>query len=63
MTGRRAALGGDPLDASSLHANLPGLADSDVYVCGPASMAESVTAALRVCGVPRRQIHVESFAL
>jgi predicted ferric reductase len=61
VTGRRSELGGDPLSAAALRANVPGLAAHDVYVCGPPGMAGAATRALRAAGVPRRQIHHESF--
>jgi predicted ferric reductase len=62
VTGRRSELGTDPLSASALLANVPDLRQHDVYVCGPAGMTDAVSAALRSAGVPRRQIHSESFA-
>jgi predicted ferric reductase len=61
VAGHRAELGLDPLSAGELQANVPGLARHDVYVCGPAGMTAAVTRALRIAGVPRRQIHHESF--
>jgi predicted ferric reductase len=61
VTGRRTQLGYDPLSAQALTANIPDLRERDVYVCGPNGMATSVIAALRAAGVPRRQIHHESF--
>src|SRR4051812_25567142 len=60
-TGRRAELGADPLAPAVLLANVPGLARHDVYLCGPPGLTASVTEALRRAGVPRRQIHTESF--
>jgi predicted ferric reductase len=60
IVGSRAQLGGDPLAAPSL-ARIPALIEHDIYVCGPHEMQESVTHALRSLGVPRRQIHTESF--
>jgi ferredoxin-NADP reductase len=45
-----------------LLANVPGLARHDVYLCGPPGMTAAVTRSLRTAGVPRRQIHRESFA-
>jgi ferredoxin-NADP reductase len=44
-----------------LRANIPGLAQHDVYVCGPAGMTDAVIRELLVAGVPRRNIHRESF--
>jgi predicted ferric reductase len=60
VVGSRRELGGDPLALESL-AQLPNLADHDVYLCGPAPMQAGVTKALRDLGVPRRHIHVESY--
>jgi predicted ferric reductase len=61
VTGRRTDLGGDPLSASVLTANIPDLAEHDVYLCGPTGMTDSAKTALRQAGVPRRRIHHESF--
>ena len=61
VIGRRAELGRDPLSARALLANIPDLKRHEVFLCGPDGMAESVTAALRAAGVPRGQIHYESF--
>ena len=41
---------------------LPQLADSDVFVCGPAAWASAVVADLRRAGVARRDIHREDFS-
>jgi predicted ferric reductase len=59
--GRRADLGYDPMSAASLTANVSDLVDHDVYLCGPPGMTAAAMAALRRAGVPRRQIHHESF--
>lgn len=40
---------------------LPGLADHEVYLCGPETMAEEAVRSLRAAGVRRRRIHRESF--
>ncbi len=61
LAGHRRELGYDPLSAGALAANLPDLREHDVYVCGPEGMTAAVTAALRGAGVPRRQIHTETF--
>jgi predicted ferric reductase len=61
LPGRRRELGYDPLSTGALTANLPDLREHDVYVCGPDGMTAAVTAALRGAGVPRRQIHTETF--
>jgi ferredoxin-NADP reductase/DMSO/TMAO reductase YedYZ heme-binding membrane subunit len=51
------------MDARSLVALAPGLADRDVYVCGPDGFAGAVVASAREAGVPPARIHHESFAL
>jgi predicted ferric reductase len=61
VVGSRRQLGRDPLSATSLTAIVPDLARHDVYLCGPAGMAESVKKSLRAVGVARRHIHHESF--
>ncbi len=58
LVGPRAA---DPLSAQRLLRLAPDLADHDVYLCGPDELRESVTAELRRAGVPRRQIHSETY--
>ncbi|MCG6493928.1 ferric reductase-like transmembrane domain-containing protein [Kitasatospora sp. A2-31] len=40
---------------------LPGLADHEVYLCGPEAMAEEAARSLRAAGVRRGRIHRESF--
>jgi predicted ferric reductase len=61
VLGRRADLGGDPLSATALRANIPDIAEHDVYLCGPPGMTAAVTRELRIAGVPRRHVHQESF--
>ncbi|MEU6091125.1 ferredoxin reductase family protein [Streptomyces sp. NPDC047085] len=51
------------ITAESMRATFPGLADHDVYVCGPHGFAQDVYGALRAAGVPDRRIHHESFEL
>jgi predicted ferric reductase len=60
IVGSRAELGGDPLMAQSL-TQIPALREHDVYLGGPHDMQVSVERELRAAGVPRRQIHTESF--
>ena len=55
--GRRA----DPLSAATLARLVPGLPAHDVYICGPPGMTHEARHVLRQAGVPRRQIHHESF--
>jgi ferredoxin-NADP reductase len=61
VVGSRAELGWDPLSPEGLTRIVPGIADHDVYVCGPEGMMTAAIAALRDAGVPRRHIHHESF--
>jgi ferredoxin-NADP reductase len=61
LTGSRIDLGGDPLTPAALAAHVPGLTRHDVYLCGPDGMTADVARSLRAAGVPRRQIHHESF--
>jgi predicted ferric reductase len=60
LTGPR---GGVRLDAPALAALAPGLADRDVYVCGPDGFTSAIAAAAREAGVPGDRIHHESFAV
>ncbi|MGO4254711.1 ferric reductase-like transmembrane domain-containing protein [Paenarthrobacter sp. TAF1] len=39
----------------------PGIADADVYVCGPTPWAASVIREVRAAGVPDEQVHYERF--
>lgn len=61
IVGSRIELGWDPLSPVGLTRIVPGIADHDVYVCGPDGMMTAAIAALREAGVPRRHIHHESF--
>jgi predicted ferric reductase len=61
VAGRRRDLGRDPLAAATLAGNIPDLRERDVYVCGPDGMTAATVAALREAGVPRRQVHHETF--
>ena len=61
VVGSHTGPGGDPLSPAGLTRIVPGIADHDVYVCGPEGMMTAAMAALREAGVPRRHIHHESF--
>ncbi|MFG3257872.1 ferric reductase-like transmembrane domain-containing protein [Streptomyces sp. NPDC048172] len=52
----------DPLAPGALRELVPGLADHDVYLCGPPGMTRAAVAALARCGVPRGRVHSEEFA-
>lgn len=51
------------LTPAHLHLLVKDVRQRDVYVCGPPSFAETVSASLRELGVPGRQVHTESFEL
>jgi len=61
LVGSRAEIGGDPLSPRMLRSLVPGLDQQEVYVCGPSGMISAAVEALHGAGVPRRQIHFESF--
>jgi predicted ferric reductase len=51
-----------PMDAKTLQKLLPRIADSDIYICGPGPLVETVKAACRELGVPKNRFHDEAFA-
>ena len=51
------------LTARHLLSLVPDIVIHEIYVCGPASMLETVEDALRQLRVPRRQVHSENFQL
>lgn len=53
----------DWLGPRHLRRLLPDIADHDVFLCGPPGLVAHVQASLDELGVPRRQVHVESFEL
>lgn len=59
----RSAEGRDLLSPRRLTELVPDISERDVYVCGPPGMVDRVVPDLRAAGVPRRQLHVERFAL
>ena len=61
VAGSRAELETNPLTAGELTRRVPGLIDHDVYLCGPPGLPAAVSRELLDAGVPRRQIHRESF--
>jgi ferredoxin-NADP reductase len=54
--------GRDHLSAPSLRRVVPDVAERDVFLCGPEAMMAATLRSLRRLGVPRRHIHLESFA-
>jgi len=51
-----------PMDARSLKALVPRFADSDIYICGPGPLVETVREAAKDLGVPKNRFHDEAFA-
>jgi ferredoxin-NADP reductase len=51
-----------PMNAKSLKALVPRIADSDIYICGPGALVESVKEAAADLGVPKNRFHDESFS-
>jgi predicted ferric reductase len=54
---------GDPLGPEALIQRFPDIRDYDIFICGPSTMTAWTAASLRRLGVPRRQVHSESFEL
>ena len=50
-----------PMNFRSITKITPYLADSDVYVCGPTGLVESVSRAAAEAGVPKNRVHHEEF--
>ena len=51
-----------PMDAEMLKQYTTELADSDIYICGPAEFTNTVRNSALECGIPRNRIHDEAFA-
>lgn len=49
-------------ETEALQRLVPGIAEQDVYVCGPDAWSDAVLSALRTAGVPAEQVHAERFA-
>ena len=50
-----------PMDAPAITELVPRFADSDIYICGPAPLVESVRKAAKDVGVPKDKFHDEAF--
>lgn len=67
MVGHRASIGpawmsaGDAERGVRLDSAFPDLADSDLYVCGPAAWLDAVVADAHAHGVPEHRVHAERF--
>ena len=51
-----------PMDAAYIKALAPRVADSDIYICGPEALVETVRHAAQELGVPKNRFHDEDFA-
>ena len=51
-----------PMDAKTLKALVPQISDSDIYICGPGPLVETVKQAAADLGVPKNRFHDESFS-
>ena len=51
-----------PMDAKALKELVPRIADSDIYICGPGPLVETVKEAAGDLGVPKNRFHDEAFA-
>jgi predicted ferric reductase len=50
-----------PMDAQYLKALVPKIADSDIYICGPRPLVDTVHAAAKDLGMASNQVHDEQF--
>ena len=51
-----------PMNAQALKALVPRISDSDIYICGPGPLVETVKQAAEDLGVPKNRFHDEAFA-
>jgi predicted ferric reductase len=51
-----------PMDAAALQKLAPRVADSDIYICGPGPLVETIKKAAEDLGVPKNRFHDEAFA-
>lgn len=51
-----------PMDAEFIKSYAPRAADSDIYICGPEALVETVRHAAEELGVPKNRFHDEDFA-
>jgi predicted ferric reductase len=63
LPGDHRGAGKDLLSPDHLRLLVPDVAHRDVFVCGPAGMADALVRNVRAAGVPRRHVHTERFAL
>ncbi len=63
IVGDHASDGADLLSPGHLRELVPDVVERDVYVSGPPEMVDVIASNVRKAGVPRRQVHMERFAL
>ena len=63
LPGDHRGAGKDLLSPDHLRLLVPDVDHRDVFVCGPAGMADALVRNVRAAGVPRRHVHTERFAL
>ena len=63
IAGDHASDGADLLSPGHLRELVPDVVERDVYVSGPPEMVDVIASNVRKAGVPRRQVHMERFAL
>ena len=51
-----------PMDAQFIKSYAPRAADSDIYICGPQALVDTVRKAAEDLGVPKNRFHDEDFA-
>ena len=51
-----------PMDFATLTRMIPLFADSDIFICGPTGLVESVRQAANQAGIPKSRFHDEAFA-
>jgi predicted ferric reductase len=51
-----------PMNAQALKELVPRISDSDIYICGPGPLVETVKQAAEDLGVPKNRFHDEAFA-
>jgi predicted ferric reductase len=51
-----------PMDAEFIKSYAPRVADSDIYICGPEALVDTVRKAAEDLGVPKNRFHDEDFA-
>ena len=51
-----------PMDLDFLTALIPSFAQSEIYICGPTPLVDTVRQAAKAAGIPKQRFHDEAFA-